>query len=174
MKVRKLVTIALLISIAASLSIFERMLPIPGLTPGAKIGLANIITMISIVMFDKKETLLIILGRVFIASFLLGGGLMSFFYSITGGLLSYCVMIILFGINIKSISLIGISVVGGIFHNIGQILVASIILSSTVIFTYLPLLVLSGLVTGIFVGIVSIKLVSQLTKVIPSINNGEV
>ncbi|MGO1368864.1 MAG: Gx transporter family protein [Senegalia sp. (in: firmicutes)] len=151
-KTRKIVIISLLVSQALVLHLVERIIPFNFGVPGAKLGLANIITLISLYLFGFKETLTVVILRVILSS-LLGGNVSGFLFSVSGGILSFLIMYILKVIGREKISAIGISIVGAIFHNIGQILMAAIIIENLNIFIYLPLLLLSSVVTGLFVGI---------------------
>lgn len=151
-KTRKIVVISLLVAQALVLHLVERLIPFNFGVPGAKLGLANIITLVSLYLFGFKETLTVVILRVILAS-LLGGNVSGFLFSISGGILSFLIMYILKVIGREKISVIGISIVGAVFHNIGQILMAAIIIENLNIFIYLPLLLLSSVITGLFVGI---------------------
>ena len=150
-KTKKIALLSLLISQALVLHIIERAIPIPIPVPGIKLGLANVISLFTIIVFGYKETIILILIRTFLGS-LFGGGLSSFLYSIAGGILSGSIMSFMY-IKYKTIfSIPTISVVGAVFHNIGQIAVASIVLENFRLFYYLPVLLVSGVITGIMIG----------------------
>lgn len=151
-KTHKIIFVAMLVAQAMVLSIIEKMLPLNFAIPGAKLGLANIITLTCIYLFSFKQTLAIIFLRTIIASFVLGSP-SSFLYSISGALLSFLVMYILILISKENISTMGISMVGGVFHNIGQLIMAMFIIENANIFYYLPFLMITGIGTGIFVGL---------------------
>lgn len=150
MKTRRLVFSSVLISIALCLYIIEMYIQLPFTFPGAKIGLANIVTVISLYILTPYETFLIVIIRVVLGS-IFSGNLSSFLFSVSGAILSFIMMLTLLKIS-KNISPVGISMVGGIFHNVGQVLVAMFILNNINIFWYLPFLLVTGLVTGIFIG----------------------
>lgn len=147
---------SLLIALAMVLSYFERLIPLPVTGfPGLKLGLANIITMTAIYYFKPKEAFTIVVLRVILTA-LIVGNMMSFFYSLAGGILSYLGMVLLFHMFGELISLIGISVVGAVLHNIGQLMVLTFAAGKlTIALAYSPLLMIAGVATGIFVGIAS-------------------
>ncbi|MDP4094144.1 MAG: Gx transporter family protein [Bacillota bacterium] len=153
-KTRHMVFLALMVSIALVLSIVESWLPVPQPVPGIKLGLANIITVIVITFYGYRDTLMVVCARCILAS-LYTGGLMSFFFSFTGGMLSAAVMAFIYKKASGVFSLTGISIVGAVFHNVGQILVACLIMKDITVLAYLPVLLVSGIVTGFFVGLCS-------------------
>lgn len=152
-KTSKMVYMSLLVSMALILSLIERMIPTPFVAPGAKLGLANLIITISVYTLDSyKDSFTILFLRIFLAS-LLGGSISSLLYSVTGGILSFVVTIIVKKLGGKHVSVIGVSASAAVFHNIGQLLAASLILNNFNIFLYLPLLSIIGIITGIFIGL---------------------
>lgn len=149
---KKMVILSVLVSQALVLYIIERMIPVPVPFPGVKLGLANIISLFTIIIFGWKEALLVVFLRTLLGSFF-GGGISAFAYSIAGGVLSTLAMAILYRYFKGIFSIVAISVVGAVFHNIGQILIASIVVSTANLFFYLPILLISGVITGIFIGL---------------------
>lgn len=146
-----MVLLSILISQALVLHVIERAIPVPVPVPGVKLGLANIISLITIILFGYKEAIVVVTIRTLLGS-LFGGGLSSFMYSLAGGLLSTSVMALMY-LKYKNIfSIPTISTVGAVFHNIGQIGVASIVISNIHLFYYLPVLLVSGVITGIIIG----------------------
>lgn len=162
-KTRMMVLLAILLSQALVLSIVESWILLPIPIPGVKLGLANIITMIVIMFFGYREALLLVLLRTAISS-IYGGGFLVFLFSVTGGVLSASVMAFLYKRLSKTFSTVGISVAGAITHNIGQLLIASLILKELLIITYLPILLIAGVITGLFVGFCSNILATALRK----------
>lgn len=160
---RKLIFMALLLSISLVLHYIEGFIPVPIPAPGVKLGLANIITMVTIVLFGFRETFVLVILRSFMGA-VFGGVISSFFFSIAGGVLSAIIMYLLYHYYKDYFSLMGISIVGAIFHNIGQLLVASALVSNFGIFIYLPILMLSGIITGYFVGLTSKYIVRVLSN----------
>ncbi len=168
---RKLVLMGLFVSMALALHVFERMIPVPFITPGAKLGLSNIITLTALMTFGFKDTFVILIVRIIMAS-IFGGGMSAFLYSITGGLLSLFSMQIIKKLGGNNVSLIGISVVGAVFHNIGQLLAAALIIKNMNIFVYFPVLFIAAVGTGVFVGLTSKYLLSFVDKHISYFKTG--
>lgn len=152
-KTRKLILLSLMVAYSLALFLLERIIPNPliALFPGAKLGLSNIITLLCLLEFGFKDTFKILTVRVILSS-MFAGPLTAFFFSIAGGYLS------LFGMylasKIQGFSMIGISLVGAICHNVGQLIVASIMISNIRMMTYLPFMLGASVVTGIFIGFV--------------------
>ncbi len=160
----------LLISLAMALSYFERFIPLPYNVPGMKLGLANIITVTCVVYFKKSEVFLIVISRILLTALIIGS-MMSFFYSLAGGVLSSLGMVFVYHFFKKYVSTIGISVLGGVLHNVGQLLVLSVITGRTTIaLYYAPILMVAGILTGIFVGITSMYFIKHV-KVIFRFNS---
>lgn len=153
-KTQKITFMSLLVAQGLVLHIFEAMIPVPFIAPGAKLGLTNIITVVSLYTLNFDEVFFIVVLRVLLST-LLGGSLSTFFYSISGGILSFFVMYILKKICKGNVSIIGISITGAVFHNIGQIIIAGLVIQNAMIVTYLPILMVASVGTGFFVGITS-------------------
>ena len=150
----KISLIAVLTSAAIVISIIESFIPSIGI-PGIKLGLANILILITLYELGPKEALLVNVLRIYLSNLLRGTILgMGFLMSLTGGLLSYLVML-LFYLIIRKFSIIGVSVLGAIAHVVGQILIAMLYLGTSLVVYYLPFIAISAIITGIFVGIVS-------------------
>ncbi|WP_408954919.1 Gx transporter family protein [Natroniella sp. ANB-PHB2] len=163
MKLKKQLTLSLLVAGAIVLHIVEVMLPTFLVVPGAKLGLANIITLFVLLYFGFKSAFVVITLRIFLSSLLIGTFFsISFFLSLTGGILSLLVMGFVYYFYSHKFSVIGISVFGAAFHNLGQVVMASIIINNWGLILYLPYLLLLSLPTGIFVGVVVIKLSNYL------------
>lgn len=166
-KLRNNVMIALLIAIALILHIVELIFPITALIPGIKLGLANIVSLLALVIFGFKAGLIIVFFRVILASFLTGTFMtISFYLSISGGLIAYLAMSFVFYYFKGIFSIIGISVIGAAFHNLGQIIVAYFIIANWAIFYYLPYLLLAAIPTGIGIGLITHYLIIYLKKVL--------
>lgn len=150
---------ALAIALTMILSFVESQVPALVAIPGVKVGLANIAVIFVLYKLGWKEAVLVSLIRVGLISILFGN-FASLFYSLAGAVLSLTGMILLK--QIKSLSLIAVSVSGGVLHNIGQIAMASILLETNVVKYYLPFLVLSGTLAGIAVGVVAAILIKRV------------
>lgn len=149
---KKMVFLALLLSMALVLSYFERFIQIPIAFPGVKLGLANIITLLALYLFGFRESLALVIMRVMMNA-IFAGNIMSFWYSLSGGILSLVVMYLCIRFFEKRISTVGISVIGALGHNVGQLIVVAIVTSSIqVAVTYFPILAVSAVITGVFIG----------------------
>ncbi len=154
MKVQKMALLGVLTAAAIVIAILESFIPSVGI-PGVKMGLANIVILIILYELGIWEAIVVNLLRVLVVSLVRGTFLsMGFLMSLTGCVLSLGIMI-LFYLLIKKFSIIGVSVIGSLFHVTGQILIAMIFLGSAYIFLYLPVIALSAIITGVFVGIVA-------------------
>ena len=161
---KKIVYIGLLVSQALVLHIFEGMIPVPFITPGAKLGLANLVTVLALYTLKKKEAFLVLFLRLTLGS-IFGGSLSAFMYSAAGGIFSFIAMVFIKELFKEKVSVIGVSCAGAVFHNVGQILIASAIVHNIGVTLYLPVLSIVGIVTGIFVGITSNFLIEHLEKI---------
>ncbi|GBD65354.1 putative uncharacterized protein [Tetragenococcus halophilus subsp. halophilus] len=150
---RKIIFISLLIAQGVVLGLIENMIPYPfAFAPGAKIGLANLITIIALFTMSKKDSFLLVCLRLILTT-LLGGTLSTFLYSMSGAMLSYFGMLLVKKIGPKYVSIIGISATGGFMHNVGQLLTASFIAQTWSVLLYLPILSFLGILSGIAIGI---------------------
>lgn len=163
-KTLKMVYIGLLVAQALVLYIVESMIPAPFITPGAKLGLTNLVTVIAMYTLDNKRDVFLVVVLRLILSTLLGGNLSSFMYSAAGAVLSYCVMNFAKKVGKDKLSIIGVSACGAVFHNVGQLLVASAIVHNIDIMMYLPVLSVAGIGTGIFIGITANYVVAHMVK----------
>jgi len=164
MKLRRIILGAVLTSMALCLFIIESFIQLPFAFPGAKIGLANIVSVIALYLLSPIETFIIIILRVFLGT-ILTGNLSSFLFSLSGAMLSFLMMLIAMKILKDKATAVGISMIGGISHNIGQVLIAMLILQNINIFWYLPFLLITGLVTGIFIGLTAKYLIEHMKKI---------
>ena len=155
--------LALFVSQALILSIVESWIPVPVGIPGVKLGLANIVTVLVILSLGYRAAFTVVIIRCILGSFF-GGGLIMFLFSIAGGILSTSIMTLLYKYFSKYFSILGISVAGSIAHNIGQITIACIIMKEIMVATYLPVLLVSGVIMGCFVGFCSTFLNDALRK----------
>lgn len=153
MKTKRMVFLGLMVGYSLVLYILETYIPNPFMVffPGAKLGLTNIVTLIALLIFGLKETFIIVTVRVILSS-IFAGPMTYLLFSIGGAYLSLILMYIVS--KIKGFSTIGISIVGAIGHNIGQLLVASVLMENLLVMTYLPFMLVTSLVTGCFVGLV--------------------
>lgn len=154
MKVQKMALLGVLTAGAIVIAILESFIPSVGI-PGVKLGLANIVILIILYELGIVEAIVVNLLRVLVVGLIRGTFLsMGFLMSLTGAVLSLGIMI-LFYLLIKKFSIIGVSVIGSLFHVTGQLLIATIFLGTAYIFIYLPVIAVSAIITGVFVGIVA-------------------
>lgn len=154
MKVQKMALLGILTAGAIAIAILESFIPSVGI-PGVKLGLANIVILIILYELGIWEAVTVNLLRVLVTSLVRGTFLsMGFLMSLTGAALSLGIMI-LFYLLIKKFSIIGVSVIGALFHVFGQILIAMLFLGSAYVVLYLPIIAISAIITGVFVGIVA-------------------
>ena len=159
MKARRIAFLGLMVALAFVLSYVEMLLPINIGIPGAKIGLANLVVMVALYKLGPRDAFTLSLVRVLLVGFTFGNMAMML-YSLAGALLSFVAMII--GKRTNLFSAIGVSVLGGVFHNVGQIIVAMFVLETASLVYYLPFLVVIGTITGIIIGIISGMIVQRL------------
>lgn len=154
MKVQKMALLGVLTAGAIVIAILESFIPSIGI-PGVKLGLANIVILVTLYELGVWEAASINLLRVLVVGLVRGTFLsMGFLMSLTGCVLSLGIMI-LFYLLIKKFSIIGVSVIGSIFHVTGQILIAMLYLGTAYIVLYLPVIAISAIITGVFVGIIA-------------------
>ena len=152
MKVQKIALLGVLTAATIVIAIAESFIPSIGI-PGIKLGLANIMILITLYELGILEAAGINLARVFVVSLVRGTFLsMGFFMSLTGAVFSLGIMI-LFYVVVRKFSIIGVSVIGSLFHVFGQILVAIFYLESGYVIYYLPVIAVSAIITGVLVGV---------------------
>ena len=158
---KKIANMAMLVAVAMIFSYVESLIPINFGVPGMKLGIANLVTVTGLYFLAVPEMMAVVAMRVLLTGFLFGNG-MSIIYSLAGGLLSVLVMA---GMKkLKGFSIIGISMAGGIAHNIGQLAVATLVVESLKLVYYLPALLAAGAVTGFLIGLVSGKLLPVVKR----------
>ena len=156
---KKIAFYGLLIALAFVLSYIESLIPVFIAIPGAKLGLTNLVVLIALERFGKKDAFIINMIRILLVGFTFGNTF-SLLYSFAGGILSFLIMILLK--KTKKFSLVGISVGGGVGHNIGQIIVAAFVLETGALVYYLPFLLAIGTLAGAVIGILSAEILKRL------------
>lgn len=164
MDTKRIAKLSMLLSISVVLGLIESFIPIMnGTVPGIKLGLANIVIVFAIYELSFKDAIYISVLRVLLIGILRTGLFsISFFFSLAGALLSIVFMYL--AKEYTKMSIVGVSVVGSIFHSIAQIIIACIFLSNINIVYYLPILLISSIVTGVVVGSISSKLVEYYSN----------
>lgn len=151
----------MMVALAFTLSYLESLIPFNFGIPGVKLGLANLVVVVALYIMKPYQAFAIAVIRIFLAG-LTFGNVYSLAYSLCGGLLSFAVMLLA---KKTKLSIIGVSMLGGICHNIGQIIVAAIIMQTSRIVYYLPVLLIAGLVTGLLMGVISKLTVDRFKKI---------
>ena len=157
----KMMLVILIGALAIVLGIIESMIPIKLPIPGMKLGLANIMIVIGLYYLDVKDMFFVIMLKTFLTTLLLGTFSM-FAYGFVGALLSYICMVSAFKVLKEKIS--WISMIGGVMHNIGQIIVAMILIKTKAIAYYMMFLLPIGLLTGVVIGLVAKLVMSRLNE----------
>ena len=158
MKTQKITLLGVLTAGAIIIGIIESFIPSIGI-PGVKLGLANIIILVILYEIGVWEAIAVDLSRVFLVGVLRGPLFsMGFLMSLAGAVLSLAIMII-FRLVVKKFSVVGVSVIGSIFHVTGQILIAMLFLGTVYVVYYLPFIAVSAIITGVFVGITALLII---------------
>lgn len=158
---KKIAKVGLLTALALIFSYIEALVPFNFGIPGIKLGLANLVILVSLYLLNLKQTVIIALLRIFISSLLFGSSV-SLIYSLCGGALSLVCMIT--AKQTKVFSPIGVSIIGGVTHNAGQILAAFCVMMSFSLTYYLPVLIIAGVATGSLLGIVACRILSVINR----------
>ncbi|MBM4763034.1 Gx transporter family protein [Bacillus sp. B15-48] len=162
-KNRRYAVIIILVSNAILISLLESFIPIPIPVPGIKLGLANIITLIALVFLPLRDVLLVVTIRSLVVA-LLTRGVMMLPFSLGGGILSALLMAFLYKKLSRYFSIKGISIVGAIVHNTTQITIASFLLAESVILLYLPILLISAVITGFITGTIAEIAINEIKE----------
>jgi len=150
----------LLTSLMLVLGLIERQFPLTAAIPGIKLGLANSVLLYALYMLGIKQSIVLMLLKA-LMSWVIYTNMSAMFYSLAGGVMSLLAMILLS--RMKGISIIGVSALGAVFFNVGQILMAVIMLNTPqLLVTYLPILMVSGVVTGVLSGVVAQMVMKHL------------
>lgn len=157
MKQKKIAYMGLFAAIAIIFGYVESLIPFFAGIPGIKLGLANLAVLFILETYTWKEAALVSIVRILVIGFMFGN-MFSILYSMAGAALSLTVMTLMK--RFSGFSILGVSVAGGVSHNIGQLIIAALIVENTSLFYYAPVLLISGVITGILIGI----LTGEVTK----------
>lgn len=155
----KVAYLGVLLALALICSYVESLIPFYFGIPGVKLGLTNIVVVLMLYCVGTKEALTISVLRILLAGFMFGN-MFSILYSLAGGLLSFLVMYLLKRIN--RLGILPVSVSGGMFHNVGQLVVAAFVVENYNIFYYMPILLITGVVTGLLIGIAAQEMILRI------------
>ena len=157
---RRIALSGLLTSLILVFGLIERQFPLPIAVPGVKLGLANSVLLYSLYMLGIRQSVVLMLLKALL-SWLIYMNLSAMLYSLAGGVLSLVAMILV--MRIRGVSVIGVSALGAVFFNVGQILAAMLVLNTPqLLLTYLPVLMVSGVVTGVLTGMVAQTVMKHL------------
>lgn len=158
----RITRLALLTAIALTIFMVEAQLPVVTVVPGIKLGLANIVTVYAMFTLGPGDALMILAGRIFLGA-VFSGQMMTLIYSAAGGILSWCVLLLLRKLlDRRQIWLC--SPVAGVFHNLGQLLAAAAVMKTWTVLAYFPYLVLAGIIAGLFTGVAAQALMNRLER----------
>ncbi len=161
LKIKKISSSAALTSLALIFSYIEFLIPFSFGNTGIKLGLANVVILVALYTLGTSQAFLINVLRVLLSG-LLFGNMFAVVYSFAGALTSFLTMMLLK--KTERFSILGVSMAGGVAHNLGQIVIAALLIESTKIFYYFPVLLFSGMATGILIGVVAYLLCNRINQ----------
>lgn len=161
MKAKSIARFGILASMALVLGYIEHLIPIAPAIPGVKVGLANTVLLYGVFLMDAKSSFMLMLVKVLLSG-LLFSGVSGMLYSLAGGLLSLFVMLPLS--RLKDMGMVGVSVGGAVGHNIGQSAVACLLIGYRAVLGYLPVLMISAIITGILTGVAAKYAINALER----------
>lgn len=163
MKTKRIAYVGLFIALAFVFSYIEYLMPIHIGIPGAKLGLANLAIMVCLYTLGEKDAFFLSIIRILLVGFTFASTA-SMMYSLAGGILSFAAMVVVK--RCKTFSMTGVSVMGGVFHNVGQIVLAMWVLETESLLYYLPLLMVTGIAAGVVIGLLGALITKRLKKLI--------
>lgn len=147
------------LALALVCSYVESLIPISFGIPGVKLGLTNIVVILMLYTIGAKDAILISVLRIILAGFMFGNAF-SIIYSLAGGILSFVVMLLLK--KTGKLKILSISTAGGISHNVGQLIVAALVVENYNILFYVPVLIIAGIITGFLIGLLAGEIVLRI------------
>lgn len=163
MKTKKIAYLGLLTALAFIFSYIETLVPVNIGIPGAKLGLANLVILVALYTIGERNAFLLSVVRIVLVGFTFSN-LASMLYSMAGGILSFGAMYL--AKRSGKLSVTGVSVMGGVFHNIGQVIMAIWVVKTASLIYYLPVLIIAGLLSGIVIGILGAMVTKRVKKVV--------
>ena len=163
MKTKKIAYLGLLIALAFVFSYIEFLIPVNLGIPGAKLGLANLVIMVALYTINEKDAFVLSMIRIVLVGFTFAN-LASMLYSLAGGILSFFAMVL--AKRSKKFSMKGVSVIGGIFHNIGQIIIAICVVKTASLVYYLPVLIVAGITAGVAIGLLGAMVTKRIRGIV--------
>lgn len=163
MKTKKVAYLGLLIALAFVFSYIEFLIPVNIGVPGAKLGLANLVVIVTLYTLGERDAFFLSVVRIVLVGFTFAN-MASMIYSLAGGILSYLAMVI--AKRTKLLSMTGVSVLGGVFHNVGQIIVAILVLETASLVYYLPVLLIAGITSGVVIGLLGAMVTKRIGRIV--------
>jgi len=163
MNTKKIAYLGLLIALAFVFSYIEFLIPVNIGVPGAKLGLANLVIIVAMYTLNEKDAFVLSMVRIVLVGFTFAN-LASMLYSLAGGILSYAAMVI--AKRTDKLSITGVSVLGGVFHNVGQIIMAIWVVKTASLVYYLPVLMVSGIAAGVAIGILGSMVTKRIKRIV--------
>jgi len=164
--VKRVPYLGMALALALICSYVEALIPLPIGIPGIKLGLTNIVIVVVLYLGDVRDGVCVSVARVLLAGFFFGN-LYSILYSMAGAMLS---LIVMEGLRrTGQLHLISVSAAGGVAHNVGQFLVAALVVENYRILYYLPVLFLAGMLTGVLIGLVACEILRHLPQQLISV-----
>lgn len=161
MTTKRVAYCALLTALTMIFGYVEALIPFGFGIPGVKLGLANIVIVLALYILPACQVFAIQLMRIVLVSFLFGN-LSMMLYSLAGGMLSLVVMLLLNRRDVFSIT--GVSIAGGVSHNIGQLIVAALVVQNLKIMFFFPIMIMAGLITGCLIGVLACRIKPVLDR----------
>ena len=158
-RIKRLSYSAIFTALAIIFGYIEFLFPLPVPIPGIKVGIANLVILVAIYRFNFKAAFSINMIRILVSG-LLFSGVFGMIYSFSGGILSMITMFLLY--RTDKFSIVGVSMAGGVIHNLGQLLSAIILLNTKSLLSYTPVLLFSGIISGIIIGIIGYLILRRL------------
>jgi heptaprenyl diphosphate synthase len=163
-KTQHLTLLASLLAVSVVLSYIESLIPVPIPIPGIKYGLANTLGLILLALFNKKDYVFLSILRVIIMGLLRNGFSTTFLISLSG--MSVSILAVLYCNFVTDASIYGLSLVSAIFHGVGQILMVAFLYSEPAMISYLPVMLLTGMISGLLIAFLSKKIIVSLSPLI--------
>ncbi len=161
-KTKKLALMALLTAIALTVFVIENQIPAPVPIPGVKLGLANIVTLVAMVLLGRRDAGAVLLVRILMGA-MFAGSPSTLLFSAAGGALAYAVMCLTVGLFPEKLLWV-VSALAGLAHNAGQLLACVLVVKTPGVLAYAPILAVSGILTGVFTGLAAMVLLRRLKK----------
>lgn len=161
---KKIAYLGLLIALAFVFSYIEFLIPVNLGVPGAKLGLANLVIIVALYTLGERDAFALSMLRIVLVGFTFGS-MASMLYSLAGGIVSFFAMIL--AKKTKLLSVTGVSVIGGVFHNVGQIIMAIWVVKTASLIYYLPVLLIAGIASGVAIGVLGAMVTKRIQKIVP-------